>query len=287
MYDCSIISAAHHNQLQPGAGLVFQDFSHLQTVVNQHPQLYLDARGRMESRIESAKQGCIDFANASIDQQVEVISHTISSFYLPGAMIRGFQTIRNLERFGVTNPPLFHTDVGGELVMSYSNFRKYNAEYIRNVKDWEIMQYVVTKDNQLIITPTTAMQPFNRTPGSVGIEWMSDQIFHSDMAQLKPVYAAGDLVVRDGKIIQIDNRSGHYHPGGEHMGGLIEKVLADNGFSESIGKYADCGYIFDTTSVMTKNKLKPHVAGVVGLNGGDDDDDSAVLGKIFHFSVVV
>lgn len=272
VYDASIISAAHHNQLQNGAQLVFQDFADLQTVVSRHPQLYSDARARMESRVQCAKDDFREFANADIDQQVETISHTISSFYLPGAMIRGFQTIRNLERFGISNPPLFHTHIEHELVMPYDGFRKYNAVYIRNVKEWEIMQYVVTKDNHLVITPTTAMQPFNRTPNSKGIEWITDQIFHSDMAQLKPVYAAGDIVVRDGKIIKIDNKSGHYHPGGEHMGDLIEKVFADNGFPESIGKYSDTGYTFSSKSVMTKNKLKPHVAGVALLNKSTDDN---------------
>lgn len=290
VYDASIISAAHHNQLQNGAQLLFHDFNDLRSVINQNPQLYLDARNRMETRVQYAKDSFHNFTNANIEQQVEVISHTIFSFYLPGAMIRGFQTIRNLERFGVSNPPLFHTNIGNELVMPYSNFRKYTMEDIRSVKNWEIMQYVVTKDNQLVITPTTAIQPFNRTPGSVGIEWVGDQIFHSDMARLKPVYAAGDLVVRDGKIIKIDNKSGHYHPGGNHMGNLIEKVLADNGFPESVGKYSDTGYTFSTKSVMTKDKLKPHIVGAAGLhnelndklndNNNESNDNNNELDKI-------
>ena len=255
VYDASIISMAHYVPCHAN-NLDNLDFNALKKLVNERPNLYKESSARMHERFNAAKQFYKDFEEAEIEKQIEILSQTISSFYLPGTMVKCISSIKNIKTFGVANPPKFHTDIGSEIPMPFSNFRKYTMNDIRNVKDWEIMQYIITSDGKLIITPTNASKPFHRSPNSPA-EWATDQIYHSDMAQLKPVYAAGDIVVKHGKIIKIDNKSGHYLPGGEHMNKLVEKVFVDNGYTESAGKYADCGYIYGSSTVAIKNRLKP------------------------------
>jgi hypothetical protein len=49
-------------------------------------------------------------------------------------------------------------------------------------------------------------------------------IFHSSLLAGKPVASAGEIFVKDGKIVIINDRSGHYHPSPEIFGQVVEEL---------------------------------------------------------------
>jgi hypothetical protein len=51
-------------------------------------------------------------------------------------------------------------------------------------------------------------------------------IFHSSLLAGKPVASAGELFVKDGKLLEINNRSGHYQPAMEVFGRVLEELRA-------------------------------------------------------------
>jgi len=254
VYDASIIIAANYESpLFSGSEDQRRDFNLLRNYANSKSQVYMDSHKRMMERYQNAEKFCKDFANG----EIETLSQVVTSIYLPGSIIKGVSSIRNLKTLGVANPPKFHTDIGTENIMPIANYKSYNIKDIRGIKDWDVLQYVITEDKRLIITPTTATKPFHRGKPLEPDTMLTNVILHSDIAGAKPVYAAGEFLVKDGKITKLNNQSGHYHPGGPDMGKLIEKVFTDNGYVEIPGIYADCGYIFGEKSIMTKNKTKP------------------------------
>src|SRR5665647_497544 len=162
VYDASIISVSHcEPTLLPG-NADYSGFAILKDAINRNPKLYFDARNGMQNRINNAKKAYNNFQDSSLEQQVEALSEIVTSFYLPGGFIRGIKTIKNIQKFDVANPPKFHTNTGNDITMPFTNIKKYSISEIRSVQNWEIMQYVITSDYKLIITPTSVAKPFQR-----------------------------------------------------------------------------------------------------------------------------
>jgi len=80
----------------------------------------------------------------------------------------------------------------------------------------KVLNYVVTKDWKLIIGRK------QNAPGGG----------HIDLANGQPVRAAGEFKVLDGKILYVDNTSGHYLPTGANARAAAEKAFADAGLGE-------------------------------------------------------
>jgi len=51
-------------------------------------------------------------------------------------------------------------------------------------------------------------------------------IFHSSLSAGKPVASAGEIFVKEGKLLEINNRSGHYLPSMEVFGQVIAELEA-------------------------------------------------------------
>lgn len=49
-------------------------------------------------------------------------------------------------------------------------------------------------------------------------------IFHSSLLAGKPVASAGEIFVKGGKVVEINDRSGHYHPSPEIFGQVVEEL---------------------------------------------------------------
>jgi filamentous hemagglutinin len=88
------------------------------------------------------------------------------------------------------------------------------------------LNYVVTEDGKLVIGRID--KRFGVGPGGG----------HIDLAGGRPVRAAGEVVIRDGKIKYFDNASGHYEPTGSSARLEAEKAFEKAGF-EAKGKYIE------------------------------------------------
>ena len=82
--------------------------------------------------------------------------------------------------------------------------------------------YVVLEDGQLVIG-----RKFNGVGGG-----------HIDLANGKPVIAAGEVKILSGKVKYIDNTSGHYEPSGRAAQAAAENAFSQKGFDVT-GKYVE------------------------------------------------
>jgi hypothetical protein len=73
--------------------------------------------------------------------------------------------------------------------------------------------YVLTTDDTLYIRPEPS-----------GIMRRQDDFTHANFTGGKSVKAAGQLFIRDGKVIRIDNESGHYMPSGNSLRHILKKL---------------------------------------------------------------
>lgn len=52
----------------------------------------------------------------------------------------------------------------------------------------------------------------------------TENIFHSSFLSGEPVAGAGTIFIQKGKVIRVDNSSGHYRPGPEHLQQTIKQL---------------------------------------------------------------
>jgi filamentous hemagglutinin len=86
------------------------------------------------------------------------------------------------------------------------------------------LNYVVTEDGRLII---------GRKDTRAGMGGG-----HIDLAGGRPIRAAGEVIIRDGKIKYFDNASGHYEPKGPSARHEAEEAFKKAGFDVE-GKYIE------------------------------------------------
>jgi hypothetical protein len=201
-------------------------------MLEKNPQLYINSSKRMNERINGAKNIIKDFASSPLEKQIESISALTTTVLVPGGLIKGIKYVKNAKNFGVGNPPKFHSI--GDANLNY-NIKTYNVEDIRALKNINNMIYVYTVDKELLIS-RSFQKTFDKTLFDPRMADKSGgftiQILHPELAQLKPVYAAGEVIVNEGKIIELTNFSGHYQPNGFHLGTTIKNAFNKAGYGE-------------------------------------------------------
>lgn len=270
VWDACVISASHYEPILPTEN---PDFSCLKKMIT--PTIYNDSKNRMLMRIDNSKKTFDAFTSGSLEYQIETMSELVTSFYLPGTLIKGIKSVKNFNEFAMINPPKFHNHAGAaDDIISKFSVKQYSVADIRRVSGWKGFLYVITDNGKIIIMPPNATKPFQRT-GKLhdGSNRITTEIYHSDLAQFRPVYSAGEIMVKDGKIIKIDNTSGHYRPKGDHLKSLVENAFLNNGFPEVIGKYSDfLGHYWTVDPIISfeKIKLSPGAVSTVLQNIPDD-----------------
>lgn len=95
--------------------------------------------------------------------------------------------------------------------------------------------FVLTLDDRLLARPEPA-----------GIQTRADGFTHANFTSGQDIKAAGQLFVHEGRVIRIDNESGHYKPHGNTLRHVIKKLkregadlrralmLSNNGDSEQV-----------------------------------------------------
>lgn len=273
VYDATIIAAA---QCPTSSA----DYLIIKQLINKNPQLYIDATNSMKNRINNIKQMGLDINQAPFDKKIEILMSTMTTVWVPGQVLRGIKVISNLNTFGIANPPKFHNQIWDDIPSTKADIKYYSLDDIKNIKGYKALMFAFTADRELLISDIYAAKPVIRPARSYnGGEPLIDiHILHHDLAQLKPVYAVGDILAKDGKIVEISNSSGHYLPQGEHLAQTIENAFIKNGFKEAKGKFRDMAEElgWDTKPTTSKDKikgsLKPGVVLVTGKNESKDKD---------------
>ena len=253
VYDATIIAAAQ-------CPTSLADYVIIKQLINKNPQLYIDATNSMKNRINNIKQMGIDINQAPFDKKIEILMSATTTVWVPGQVLRGIKAISNLNTFGVANPPKFHNQIWDDIPSTKADIKYYSLDDVKNIKGHKALMFAFTADRELLISDIYAAKPVIRPARSYnGGEPLIDiHILHHDLAQLKPVYAVGDILAKDGKIVEINNSSGHYLPQGEHLAQTIENAFIKNGFKEAKGKFHDMAEElgWDTKPTTSKDKIK-------------------------------
>lgn len=257
--DAAIISAPYFNH--PG-NVDEPDFTFINRIVESNPQIYHDASRRMLEKANTMKSGCIELAKSPISAKIESASEMMTSILVPGCFIKGVKMIKNLHELGTVNPPKFHNVRNDKPRLTPKSL---SIDEVRRLK-LEGLFYVYTEDKKLLIC---------RYEHAVSPSKILD-VYHSELAQLKPVYAAGELMIKDGKIVNINNLSGHYLPGGKDLKKLTEKALIKNGYPEAAGKMRHQKSFdnYATKASITHDKLRTFKIPLIPLADNIDDTDS-------------
>ena len=201
-------------------------------MIEKNPQLYLDSSQRMQNRIDSVKSSVKDFVSAPLESQIESLSAMGTSIIVPYSIIKEVKYLQNVKKFGVGNPPEFHPL--GSANLDYK-IKTFAIDETRKLKGLNDMIYVYTVDNELLISKTF-QKTFDRT---LFDPMMADksggfniQVLHPELAKLRPVYAAGEVIINEGKIIELTNFSGHYQPTGFHLATTVENAFKKAGYTE-------------------------------------------------------
>lgn len=232
VYDACVIVANQTDVPEDG-------FEILRHHVRNNPGLYQDAMVRMQERESVFTDWIEQYEEASFIEKVEHSSRVVTQLFAPGYFIKGVasasRSVSSWKKFGTfSEPPLFR-NVHNDAPLPLSEVKKFTitvADIQENIGKQTYL-YVITEDNVLTIAPhDIGLMVVERRPG-----FITNILHHHDLAQLKPVYAAGTLSTNSGLITSITLMSGHYLPTGRHLKSLIETAFTRYGFRDIEGKY--------------------------------------------------
>jgi hypothetical protein len=250
-YDATVLLAAHAppDALDPNT-----DWINTQKYVLSHSTRYQESLDRLTSQVSQIE---LSLLRASIDpaEQIRLISGSSTAVFVPGFMARGAKAaaiaFKNKHDFGTfLSPPVFHNNDYAGLSQTVP-LPMVSPQELSRLADKQRLMYVITDDKKLLVAHSMAEIPSLRDSRG---NYMHHYLFHPELASLKPVYAAGDVVVEGGKILYLDNKSGHYLPAGSHLRTLVEKAFKDNGF-EATGKYREINLLEHDPILFTKKPI--------------------------------
>lgn len=212
------------------------DAALLHYIIQQNPTIYHDAASRMQAKVDGVSESLRTFANATGPQRAEILTSMLVSCAMPGTTLKlgkiaakmGTNAVSNYHHFRIFNPLKFE-DIVRDFRSPPGSLPILSLTDIRLLKDVErLAAYVITEDKKLIISDRHfASHLYSPSEGFGKI-----RVGHAQLAEGKKVYAAGELIITDGKITSIDNNSGHFQPRGKMLEKLIERVFVKNGYSE-------------------------------------------------------
>lgn len=243
LLDASIISSAY---APPSTHQIYNsahnDIEMFQQIVNQNPKLYHDAVERMQQRINMIKAFGIQYENATPLQKAEMEAKVLTSVLIPGTIFKALKNISNVYKTNklLSNPTKFdpkcppncarHENIH-DIIKNIPKVKKLSLGDIREIIGPKKLIYVITESKELIIAEASYLK--QTTSGNLTRIFTS----HAEVAELKPVISAGDVIIENGKIINISPNSGHTLPNGIHLKPLTEQAFLKEGFVEASGKF--------------------------------------------------
>jgi len=231
LYDASNISSEQPMYLSPG--------------------LFNESAQNMTKRARSIQAELQSFRNAQLPDQIETISRGLTSLFVPGGVLKGARMLNNYRRYGeFIELPLYHNTSMVDVRTPLPDIKYFSLEGVRGIKAEQLL-YVYTDQKKLLIAD---QYPIFSDFGPVGESVFNPLVIHPEVAGLRPVHAAGEIIVYNGQIHSITNRTGHYLAGKNP-----EKIFIRNGYKEALGKFEPIDYVMEDGSgpIVTLNKI-PH-----------------------------
>lgn len=241
------------------------DAAILQYIIAEKEEFLSSATERMQDRCEVIKKMGTIIKEGSGPERTELVSNIVVSALLPGWLIKGIKiskaSLTNYHQFRTFKNPKLFQDLVGDNKIPQKPLPIMSVSEIRNISKETALMYVITEEKNLIITP-------REYPRSLLLEGFGiAKIYHPEIAELRAVYAAGELSVKEGKISNINNFSGHYLPEGDHLAKLAEHIFVKQGFIEATGKFR---YAFPPSGIPTSffPEAKGYTAKTEGMSLG-------------------
>ena len=191
-----------------------------------------DSRRRMNERLDAIQNLGEAFIQARAPEKAKMASEILTNILVPGYVFNGIKMLslaaRNKRNFGSwSTPPLYKNVLHDDISLSPSSLpiRHRTLQEIQGMSGKHSFFYVITEAQELFIADPLLRKPVH------GFKYLA----HPELAQLKDVFAAGELYTNNGIITKIDNFSGHYRPLG-NIGPMVEKFFNTRGM-EATGKF--------------------------------------------------
>lgn len=225
VYDAHIIAAKFNPEC---------DLHH---IIKSNPEIYTKSKENMNNIFLNIKEGCNEFVNEDFYSKLAKVSELSFDVLIPGTVIKSMKQLNNYSKFRTLNKPSkFETTVATDLSnLKSSEINTLFINDIRKINSGKLM-YVYTEDQKLIMCHPDHHSLIKRNKGTKEI--FTFDIKHPELADLKKIHAAGEIIIENGRIISIDNNSGHFVPRNINSK-FIEKVFRDNGYLEASGKYSE------------------------------------------------
>lgn len=182
------------------------------------------AIARMKERWTGLKYAVVHFQKANSLQKTEQASAFLTTLVAPGQTIKVLSRLNriagDLHRFRVINPQQFQTQQWWDVAAVPPKVTPVTASEIQTISEATDLLYIVRTDGKLLLAN----------------EWLTESILtregvksrilcHPELAEFKPVVAAGIVKVKDDLIIEVNDASGHFKPHGDHLPDLVERVF--------------------------------------------------------------
>lgn len=218
----------HHPNLKIEKG-------YLKPVFNNNQEMYGQSYQRMSDRINHFVTEVKDYVQANSKEKIRKTSRLATNIYVPGTAIKALKNLKNIEISGQLNPAIYiprRTPV-------LERYKEWRSEPIKGtvrelfteiLDDWSTaphewlptmgeaawvnidqMKYASfwgTKEFSYVFMRNGEFRAI-RSSNTFNSELCGG---HYGLTLNKPILMGGDIVVRNGKILKIDNRSGDYTP---------------------------------------------------------------------------
>lgn len=208
-----------------------QDF---QTLISVHPEVCHAAEGRMHQRAEHWGDMYQQLKQSSGQEKVSFVSQIATTFLAPGALLKSLDIvsvgIKNLRDFGMFfQPPKF--SLVKDSLFSMSQFKLLSVDEISKTPGMLDCIWVLTKENQLLIAPAELSKGFKPAK----LDFMKEPLQPRHLTRMLRcdwVYASGEAMFSEGKLIGLFNDTKSFQPIGEHLENLVTRAFTKNGFNK-------------------------------------------------------
>ncbi len=182
------------------------------------------AIARMEERWLGLKYTIVHFQKASPLKKTEQASVLLTTLVVPGQTLkltsRLGRVASDLHRFRTVSPQKFQTRDWWDLAVVPPQITHITASELQTISRAKDFLYVVLPDGQLLLANERLTQAVLTRHGTKG-----KFLAHPELATFQPVVAAGKVEVKKGRILEVNDASGHFRPHGDHLPRLVERVF--------------------------------------------------------------
>lgn len=180
-------------------------------------KVYTPTEHRMATRVGAAKKEWHTFQHKSGPKQIAIWNLCI---WAELSYKRITCVIANTYTRGRQPPPNFYPLRVDELLIPIPHIPhipKLSPKDITKIKSRTLL-YAITADGELFISKDRILKGTLDRSAYPNLAHLFDNknksipITHAELAGLQPIYSSGQLIVKKGKMIKIDNMSGHYKP---------------------------------------------------------------------------